>query len=197
MKKIKGLVVGVGGQGIILFTRILGESCVKENIPIIVSEVHGMAQRGGVVESSICIYGKSPYVSQAEADFLIAFEPAEALRFIKRAKKDTVFLISKDPVPPLSVKEGMAEYPDLTQFFEEIKPYFSRLIFIPGEELSKKAGSLKTLNVVMLGAISALNILPVSAETLKETLLMLLPQKLHEINLRAFELGFSYVKSLM
>jgi len=195
MKKIKGLVVGVGGQGIILFTRVLGEACVREDIPIIVSEVHGMAQRGGVVESSICIYGKSPYVSEGEADFLIAFEPAEALRFIKRVKKEATLLISKDPVFPLAVKEGLATYPDLTPFFEKIKEYFSKIYFIPGEELAKEAGSIKTLNVVMLGAASALNLFPLSPSSIKETLLALLPEKLHEMNLKAFELGYNYFKS--
>ncbi|WP_038057353.1 indolepyruvate oxidoreductase subunit beta [Thermodesulfobacterium hydrogeniphilum] len=197
MKKIKGLVVGVGGQGIILFTRVLGEACVKENIPIIVSEIHGMAQRGGVVESSICIYGKSPYVSEGEADFLIAFEPAEALRFIKRTQKNTVFIISKNPVLPLSVKEGSATYPDLSPFFEKIKDYFSKIFFIPGEDLAKEAGSGKALNIVMLGASSALGLFPVSPKSLKETLLTLLPEKLHEMNLKAFDLGFNYIKSLM
>lgn len=196
MKRLKGLVVGVGGQGIILFTRALGEACLRENIPIILSEVHGMAQRGGIVESSITIYGNSPYTSEGEADFLIAFEPVEALRAIRRVKKSGTLLISEDPVLPMAVKEGLATYPDLKPFFEEIKSYFSKVFLVPGEKLAKKAGSSKTLNIVLLGAASALNLFPVSNEKLKESLLALIPFKFHEINLKAFDLGFNYIKNL-
>lgn len=193
MKRIKGLVVGVGGQGIILFTRILGEACLKEDIPIILSEVHGMAQRGGMVESSITIYGKSPYTSEGEADFLIAFEPVEALRNIRRVKKEGILLISEEPVLPLAVKEGLETYPDLLPFFEEIKNYFSKVYLIPGEKLAKETGSSRTLNMVLLGAASALNLFPIASEKIKEALLELIPPRLHEINLKAFELGFNYI----
>ncbi|QER42792.1 indolepyruvate oxidoreductase subunit beta [Thermodesulfobacterium sp. TA1] len=196
MKKIKGLVVGVGGQGIVLFTRVLGEACLKANLPIIVSEVHGMAQRGGVVESSICLFGKSPYTSEGEADFIVAFEPAEALRFVQRAKKDTKFLISKNPVLPLAVKEGLSTYPDLTPLFEEISSYFNHIFFIPGEELAKEAGSTKALNMVMLGAATALELFPIDKEALVSAMIALLPEKLHQVNLKAFDLGFNYIKSL-
>ncbi|MCS7279903.1 MAG: indolepyruvate oxidoreductase subunit beta [Thermodesulfobacteriaceae bacterium] len=196
MKRLKGLVVGVGGQGIILFTRALGEACLRENIPIILSEVHGMAQRGGIVESSITIYGNSPYTSEGEADFLIAFEPVEALRAIRRVKRDGTLLISEDPVLPLAVKEGLTTYPDLKPFLEEIKGYFSKIFLVPGEKLAKEAGSSKTLNIVLLGAASALNLFPVSTEKLKESLLALIPLKFHEINLKAFDLGFNYIRNL-
>lgn len=194
--KIKGLIVGVGGQGIILFTRVLGEACVKAGIPIVVSEVHGMAQRGGIVESSVCLYGKSPFVSEGEADFIIAFEPMEALRFVKRAKKDATLLISEDPVFPLAVKEGLYSYPDLSSYFEKIKTYFKKVIFIPGEKLAKEAGSSKTLNMILLGAASALNIFPISSQFLKDAISSLLPEKLKEMNLKAFDLGFNYIKNL-
>ncbi|AIH04553.1 MULTISPECIES: indolepyruvate oxidoreductase subunit beta [Thermodesulfobacterium] len=197
MKKIKGLVVGVGGQGIILFTRVLGEACLKADIPVIVSEVHGMAQRGGVVESSICLFGKSPYTSEGEADFIVAFEPAEALRFVKRAKKETKFVISKDPILPFAVKEGLATYPDLNSFFEEMTSYFSQVFLVPGEELAKEAGSVKALNMVMLGAATALEIFPLNREALVEAMLELLPEKLHQVNLKAFDLGFNYIKSIL
>ncbi|WP_022855958.1 indolepyruvate oxidoreductase subunit beta [Thermodesulfobacterium thermophilum] len=197
MKKIKGLVVGVGGQGIILFTRVLGEACLKADIPVIVSEVHGMAQRGGVVESSICLFGKSPYTSEGEADFIVAFEPAEALRFVKRAKKETKFIISKDPILPFAVKEGSANYPDLNPFFEEMTSYFNQVFLVPGEELAKEAGSVKALNMVMLGAATALEIFPLNREALVEAMLELLPEKLHQVNLKAFDLGFNYIKSIL
>lgn len=195
-QKIKGLIVGVGGQGIILFTRVLGEACVRSNIPIIVSEVHGMAQRGGIVESSVCIYGKSPFVSEGEADFIIAFEPMEALRFVKRAKKKAVFLISEDPILPLAVKEGLIPAPELSPYFEKIKTYFKKVFFIPGEKLARETGSSKTLNMVLLGAASALEIFPVPPQALKEAIHNLLPEKLKEVNLKAFDLGFNYVKGL-
>jgi len=192
MKKIKGVIVGVGGQGIILLTRILGEACVKAGIPIILSEVHGMAQRGGVVESSVSIGGKSPYVGEGEADFIIALEPAEALRFIKRAKKQATLLVNTAKIIPSLVKEGLGEYPDLEPFFEQIKAYFNHLYFVNAEELAKKAGNAKAVNVVMLGCASGLGILPVPVEVIKETICKLLPERLHEVNLKAFELGYNY-----
>ncbi len=190
MKNIKGLVVGVGGQGIISFTRVLGEACVKKDLPIIVSEVHGMAQRGGVVESSININGKSPLVGEGEADFIVAFEPAEALRFLKRAKKQAKILVSKEPVLPPTVKEGLAEYPDLSPMFEKAKSYFSEIYFIPGQELAKQAGTTKALNIVMLGACIALNIFPLSIEEVKTVITEVLPKKIHEVNLKAVTLGY-------
>ena len=193
MKK-KGVVVGVGGQGIISFTRVIGEICVSKGIPIIVSEVHGMAQRGGVVESSITINGKSPLVGEGEADFLIAFEPAEALRFIRRAKKDATILVSKEPVLPQAVKEGLEEYPELTSYFKEVENYFRGIKLIPAKGIAEEAGNPKALNTVMLGAAIALEIFPFSIKEAEETLKSWLPPKLHEVNLKALKKGYEFFK---
>jgi len=193
MKMKKGLVIGVGGQGILLFTRILGEACIKEDVPIILSEVHGMAQRGGTVESYISIYGKSPYVSEGEGDFLIGLEPIEALRFINRVKKDALLLINTTPVLPPSVKDGLEPMPDLDAYFNQIKSYFPKIYFISGEEIAKKLGSSKVINVAMLGASVALNIFPISKETFKSVIVQIFPENLQKLNLEAFEMGYNAV----
>ena len=98
MERLRILAVGVGGQGILLFSRVLGEACLAAGLQVAMSEVHGMAQRGGVVETNIVLGLRSPLISEGEADVLVGLEPVETLRALPRCRKDTLIISSTDPV---------------------------------------------------------------------------------------------------
>ncbi|RUM86947.1 MAG: pyruvate ferredoxin oxidoreductase [Thermodesulfatator sp.] len=189
------LVVGVGGQGILFFSRVLGEAALREGLSVAMSEVHGMAQRGGVVETNIVLGAvKSPYISEGEADILVALEPVEALRALSRCRREATALVSTDPVLPQVVKDGLATYPDLPPLLERLKTVLPQVYLLSGETLAREAGSVRALNVVMLGALAATELLPLSREALLEALKAVVKPSYISLNLRAFEAGFEAVK---
>ncbi len=193
---MKILVVGVGGQGILLFSRILGEAALSAGTEVIMSEVHGMAQRGGVVESSIVIGGKrSPFVSRGEADVLVALEPVEALRALDRCSASTVAVVSSDPVVPQVVKDGLATYPEVSPLLERLKEVLAEVHIVAGQKLAREAGSSKALNLVMLGALSETGLLPFPKDFLVEAIKRTVKPKFLELNLKAFQLGAEAVRS--
>ncbi|QJA05592.1 indolepyruvate oxidoreductase subunit beta [Thermosulfurimonas marina] len=188
------LAVGVGGQGILLFSRVLGEAALREGLPVAMSEVHGMAQRGGVVETNIVLGAvKSPYISEGEADILVALEPVEALRALGRCRREATAVVSTNPVFPQIVKDGLATYPELPHLLERLKKALPRVYLLSGEKLAREAGSSRALNVVMLGALAATELLPLSRQTLLEALKAVVKPAYLDLNLRAFELGFEAV----
>ncbi len=190
MKRLRLLVVGVGGQGILLFSRILGEAALAAGLPIVMSEVHGMAQRGGVVETNIVLGGiRSPLISEGEADLLVGLEPVETLRALPRARKDTVILSSTDPVIPQIVKDGLAQYPDLSEALNRLRENFEKVYLFSAEKLAKEAGTSRAANVVTLGALAGTGILEIPDELWVESIRRAVKPKYLEANLRAFELG--------
>ena len=104
--------VGVGGQGNLLASNLLGQAALSMGIPVVVSEIHGMAQRGGVVESAVLLGGAvSPIVSNGEADVLVSFEPLETLRILTKCNKKTLVITNAQPLPPFTVAVGQGKYP--------------------------------------------------------------------------------------
>ncbi len=195
-KGFRILAVGVGGQGILLFSRVLGEAALTEGYAVAMSEVHGMAQRGGVVESNIVLGEvRSPYISPGEADVLVALEPVEALRALFRCRKEATAIVSTDPVVPQMVKDGLATYPDLPPLLEKLRTVFPRTYLLSGEDLARKAGSAKALNVVLLGALAGSKVLPFSKEAFLEALRRVVKPAYLDLNLRAFDLGYQAVLS--
>jgi indolepyruvate ferredoxin oxidoreductase beta subunit len=190
MRKWRILTVGVGGQGILLFSRVLGEACLMAGLPVVMSEVHGMAQRGGVVETNIVIGYRSPLVSEGEADILVGLEPVETLRALGRCRREGVVLSSTDPVVPQIVKDGLATYPDLDEPLNRLRETFSRVYLFPGETLAKEAGTSRALNMVALGALAGLELLEIPREIWLEALKKSVKAKYLEANLKAFESGY-------
>jgi indolepyruvate ferredoxin oxidoreductase beta subunit len=183
--------VGVGGQGNLLSSRVLGESALLAGIPVNVSEVHGMAQRGGVVESAVVLGGAmSSIVSDGEADVLIGFEPSETLRAMGKCSNETTVITNVTPLMPFTVAVGKGVYPNIKEALGLIQKKVKRLIALNADALAEEAGSAMAVNVVMLGALAQSNTVPVTADQIKETLKMNLKQKLWAINLKAFDLGF-------
>jgi len=180
---------GVGGQGTILASNILGEVFLKAGYDVKKSEVHGMAQRGGDVTTHFR-FGKkvySPLIAYGEADFLISFELLEALRYINWVKPEGKIIINQQAILPPSVSLGQMEYPkDVEKTF---KKYFKdNAWIIDGQGIARKLGNIQAANVVLIGAFS--NFFPeVKKEKWTDAIKALLATKLHELNVKAFDEG--------
>ncbi len=185
------IIVAVGGQGNLLASSVLGEAALLSDIPLNMSEIHGMAQRGGVVESSL-VFGdaRSPLISDGEADVLVGFEPAETLRALGRCNKKTVVITSLAPVMPYTVNIGQGVYPDIDALQSQIRARTSRLIAFNAATLAKESGNVLSVNMVLLGALAQTEILPFSADTIKEAMKRKTKTAFLESNLKAFDLGY-------
>ena len=192
------IIVAVGGQGNLLASKVLAEASLNSDIPVQMSEIHGMAQRGGVVESAI-IFGKakSTIISDGEADILLGFEPSETLRALNKCSKDTVVITNTSPLPPFTVGIGIGTYPDLAELQRLIEEKTDRLIAFNASELAKQAGNAMSLNIVLLGALIQTGILPLSAENIKHAIRTTTKKSFVETNIKAFELGYSAAESAM
>ena len=185
------IVCGVGGQGVLLLAEILGTAALKSGLDARVSEIHGMAQRGGSV---ICHVRASravhaPTLLDGGADVLIALEPVEALRAIRFVSSRTLALVSLRSIRPVLVSLGFSSYPDISQVKAMLKASVGQAIFVDALKLAEEAGSPLVQNVVMAGALSATGVFPVQKEDMLSTIEELVPEKYLAANLRAFELG--------
>jgi len=185
------IIVAVGGQGNLLASRVLGEAALEAGIPVRMSEIHGMAQRGGVVESAI-VFGqaKSTIISDADADVLVGFEPSETLRALNKCNPETVVITNLAPLPPFTVAIGKGVYPDLTLLQNLIRAKTANLIAFDAVALAKAAGNVLAVNIVLLGALIQTGILPVSEEDVKAAIRSSTKAAFVDLNLKAFDLGF-------
>ena len=192
MKTTRLIIVAVGGQGNLLASKVLGEAALLSGVPVRMSEIHGMAQRGGVVESAI-VFGdaKSTIISDAEADVLLGFEPSETLRALNKCNARTTVITNLSPLPPFTVAIGRGTYPDLNQAQELIKAKTSRLITLDAVDLATRAGSVMAVNIVLLGALIQTAILPISRQNIELAIQTKTKASFVDINLKAFGLGFS------
>ena len=192
MNTTRLIIVAVGGQGNLLASSVLGEAALLSEIPLNMSEIHGMAQRGGVVESSLVFGGaKSPIIADGEADVLVGFEPAETLRALERCNANTVVITSLAPLMPFTVNIGKGVYPDLKQLQDLIRAKTSKLIAFNAATLAKESGNVLAVNMVLLGALAQTEILPFSADTIKKAMQRKTKKAFLDSNLKAFDLGFS------
>jgi indolepyruvate ferredoxin oxidoreductase, beta subunit len=180
---------GVGGQGTILASNILGQALLNAGYDVKKAEVHGMAQRGGDVTTHFR-FGKkvySPLIKQGEVDFLVSFELLEALRYINWVKPDGKVILNNQTIFPPSVNLGKMKYPgDVEQIF---RTHFDKNVWlINGRGIARALGNIQVANVVLIGALS--NFFPeLNAEQWMDAIKELLPAKLHEINGKAFHEG--------
>lgn len=183
------MIVGVGGQGTLLTSRILGNLAIGQGYDVKVSEVHGMSQRGGSVVTYVK-YGEkvcSPVISEGEADIILAFEQLEAYRYIKYLKKDGKMLINTQKLDPMPVITGTAEYPQ--EIIEKLKSKGAKVFAVDALSAAVEAGNAKAVNVVMLGVLASQMELDKSVwlAAVEQTV----PPKFLELNKKAFELGYS------
>jgi indolepyruvate ferredoxin oxidoreductase beta subunit len=186
------VIVAVGGQGNLLASSVLGEAALLAGVPMRMSEIHGMAQRGGVVESAL-IFGdaQSTIISDGEADVLMGFEPAETLRAIAKCNRRTVVITNLAPLMPFTVNIGQGVYPDLKKLQDLIRAKAARLIAFNATALAREAGNVLSVNMVLLGALTQTGVLPLNADTVKSAMQRKTKQAFLAANLKAFDLGFA------
>ena len=196
MKNIyKIQLIGVGGQGTIKASTIIGEAAMKKGLNVVMSEVHGMAQRGGTVVTEFKIgEAHSPLIEEGAADLMIAFEPAEALRALNKINQESFVIVNSSPIVPFTVSLGISEYPELSSVFEELKVKIKNLLIINAKKIAKEAGSIISENMVLLGVAVATPNFPIEKDLIIRSMMENLPPKTIETNLEAFEMGFEEVK---
>ena len=185
---------GVGGQGTILASNILGQVLLEAGYDVKKAEVHGMAQRGGDVTTHFR-YGKkvfSPLIKEGDADFLVSFELLEALRYINWVKPEGKVILNNHRILPPAVNLGKMEYP--TDVAENFKKHFGKNVWIVnGHDIAKELGNIQVANVVLLGALS--NFFPdLKTDRWIDVIKGILPPKLHDINVEAFQEGRQAIK---
>jgi indolepyruvate ferredoxin oxidoreductase beta subunit len=197
MEKKRCIFVGVGGQGNLLASNLLGQAALSMGIPVVVSEIHGMAQRGGVVESAVLMGKvKSPIVSNGEADILVSFEPLETMRILSKCNKETLIITNDQPLPPFTVSVGQGVYPPVEEILRRVQKKVDHVISLHGNDLAEKAGNPLSLNMVMLGALIGTGELPVTEPVMKETISVSTKKAFLESNLKAFDLGMEVSEKL-
>ena len=187
------LIAGVGGQGVILASEILSEVGIKAGYDVKKSEIHGMSQRGGSVTSDVRwnkekVY--SPTISKKSADFILGFEKLETLRSIDMIKPDGVIISSDYHLDPMTVSAGNQIYPEDVE--EKIKKIHPRSYFFSNEEVIKKIGNPKAINIFIVGALSYF--MDIDKELWFDVIKNKVPPKTVELNIKAFEEGYNIVK---
>lgn len=194
MAKVRIFFTGVGGQGTLTATIMLAQAAMAKGLHVTTGEVHGMAQRGGVVESTLLIGGfMSPRISHGEADVLLGFEPLETLRAMPYLKKNGAVVSNSEALPPVSVSLGKQVYPDKQKIMSGVEACAGKIHFMPCNSIGIKAGAVQAGNMALLGAACALGVVPISPDDLKSTVKNRLKAKLVDMNLKAVELGIESV----
>ncbi len=189
MKNINILIVGVGGQGTLLASVLLGKLALEEGYDVKLAEVHGMAQRGGSVVTHVRISEEqvySPLIEEGGADVIIAFEELEAYRWISYLKKDGAIFVNAQQIKPMPVILGAAEYPeDAVGFLEE---HANKVVCLDALGIAEGCGSAKAVNTVLLGAVA--RELPFSKESWLKQIEETVKPKFIDLNKEAFEKGY-------
>ena len=190
MSNVKSvMIVGVGGQGTLLASRVLGSAMMSQGYDVKVSEVHGMSQRGGSVVTYVR-YGDqvySPIIEEGEADVILAFEALESARYLPSLKKGGTVIVNTQQMDPMPVITGAAVYPE--NIIGSIQALGVNVVAFDALSLAQQAGSVKAVNVVLIGAMAKR--LELKKEIWIETIKSTVPSKFIEMNLKAFELGYN------
>ncbi len=190
LDKARIFLTGVGGQGTLTATTILARTALEFGLEVTSGEIHGMAQRGGVVESTILLGGwKSPKIGPGEADILLGFEPLETLRALPYLAEGGIVVSNSEPIPPVAVSLGHAKYPDLEYIQDKVRECADKAVFLPCRSLGVEAGAVQSGNLALMGAMLHMNMLPFGVDALEKTLRKHMKPALVEVNLKAVELG--------
>lgn len=182
------MIVGVGGQGSLLASKLLGKLLVDEGYDVKVSEVHGMSQRGGSVVTYVRFGDKvySPLIENGEADFIVSFEKLEAARYLSCLKKDGIIVVNTQQIDPMPVIVGNMSYPDA--ILDEVKAAGAAVDAIDALSLAEQAGSSKAANIVLMSRLAKYFDIP--KEKWLTAIEALVAPKFVEMNKKAFELGY-------
>lgn len=199
MKSLNLIIAGVGGQGSVLASHMVAMAAIRDGLRARVGETFGAAMRGGAVASHVRIGEdvNAPLVPRGGAEIVLAMEPLEGLRnVVDFMAKGGLLLTNTHEWLPVNVNIGRAKYPSREQIREAVTKLGGKIIEIDGTSLAQQAGNVRTLNVVMLGALAATGKLPFSTETLRQVIAENVPRKTVEMNLKAFDLGLKSIKDL-
>jgi indolepyruvate ferredoxin oxidoreductase beta subunit len=191
------LITGVGGQGTVLASDIMAAVGLAADYDVKKSDILGLAIRGGAVISHVR-WGErvhSPIVPEGRADYLVAFETLEGLRWLDQVRLQGTIMINQQEIHPVSVSSGFATYPDQETVEESLQHVAASVYRVPGLEMARKLGNARVLNVVLLGAISAL--LPVEPETWEGVLEERVPPRYKNLNIQAFRNGREWIQERM
>ncbi len=181
------MIVGVGGQGSLLASKLLGHLLVNQGYDVKVSEVHGMSQRGGSVVTYVRFGDKvySPVIDKGEADVIVSFEVLEAARWLEYLKPGGRIIVNTQQIDPMPVIIGVAEYPE--QLIKKMDAMGVKIDGVDALPLAEEAGFSKAVNIVLIGRLS--RYFDFSQEAWEESLIACVPAKARDINLKAFALG--------
>ena len=183
------MIAGVGGQGSLLASRILGNAAIAAGLDVKVSEIHGMSQRGGSVVTYVKMGDKihSPLVENGECDFLLCFERLEALRYVGYVRPAGTLFVNDQRIDPITVITGAAQYPD--DVAEQLKDRCPDTVVLDAAAIALQCGDIRAVNVVLIGCLARRIAIdkPVWLEVIKATV----PARALEVNLRAFEEGYA------
>jgi len=184
------MIVGVGGQGTLLASRLLGQALISQGFDVKVSEVHGMSQRGGSVVTYVKYGDKvySPVVREGEADLILAFEQLESGRWIKYLKNDGKMIVNTQQIDPMPVIIGTAEYPQ--GVVNAIEQKGVNTTSLDALSLAIQAGSSKAVNVVLIGVMAS--VMEFDKSVWEDAIKSTVPEKFLEMNLKAFDFGYNY-----
>jgi len=185
------LIVGVGGQGTLLASRVLAQAAVDLGHDVKVSEVHGMAQRGGSVVSQVRYGPKvfSPIIKKGDADVIMAFEKLEAARYLPYLKEGGIMVVNTDKIDPLPVMSGETHYPDKLEV--KIAELVPKTVVLDATAIAERCGNAKTANIVLVGLVG--RALGMPRESLLEAVRGLVPARAIEVNLRALQHGWDHL----
>lgn len=188
MNDLNIMIVGVGGQGTLLASKLIGSVAEKCGYDVKVSEVHGMSQRGGSVVTYVKLGEKvySPIIEKGEADIILAFEKLEALRWIDYLKKGGSLIMNDQEIDPMPVITGKAKYPK--DIIEQLKKTGIRLRTVNALEIAEKCGNTKTVNVVLIGLLA--RITEICRDVWQNAVKEVVPQKFLDENIKAFNAGY-------
>ncbi len=191
MSDVKNImIVGVGGQGTLLASKLIGNMLLSGGNDVKVSEVHGMSQRGGSVVTYVR-YGKqvsSPIIELGEADIILAFELLEAARYLPYLKKGGLLIVNDQQIDPMPVITGVAKYPE--NLIDKLKAQPIEFVSCDALALAEKAGNAKAVNVVLIGLLA--KHMEFSLEDWERVIAETVPEKFRELNVSAFKLAYNY-----
>jgi indolepyruvate ferredoxin oxidoreductase beta subunit len=191
------LFAGVGGQGVLSAGRWVGDTAHACGLPVVVGQIHGLSQRGGSVHSAVAIGGaRDPEIPDGMADVLLALEPMEGARALTKVSKRTAAVVNTRAILPGSLQSMQRPYPPLDALLGPLREAAGSLVALDATSLAEQAGSPRSLNVVMLGMLAGLDLLPCDGRRLLEVILSHSLKGLAEVNRTAFEAGQSAMKEV-
>jgi indolepyruvate ferredoxin oxidoreductase, beta subunit len=196
------LLAGVGGQGLMLLSQVIGDAGTRTGVKVVVGAQHGLAQRSGSISAHVRIGDAySPLIPYGTANLIIAMEATESLRYIEYLKNGGTVITSKrimhaplETAPIVKNRQEKKMYVSIEQVLENVGKIADRIVALDSETFASRAGNPRTENIVLLGAAASLEDFPLAVEPLKESIKRIVPSRAIEANLKAFDLGYAATK---